>query len=162
MKCLCFSDSHGTHHLMRRALSMHRDTEVVFFLGDGLSDAHQVASEFPGVMFYYVRGNCDFSTLYSDTEKTLVLNLLGKRIALTHGDIYRVKGGLGGIRALGKQNGCDLVLFGHTHVPYEAYDSELELYLFNPGSISDSYSGKSYGVINITERGILTSHGHVL
>ena len=33
MKCLCFSDSHGTSAYMRRALKMHPDAEVVFFLG---------------------------------------------------------------------------------------------------------------------------------
>ena len=39
MKCLCFSDSHGNSLGIRRALNMHPDAEVVFFLGDGLSDA---------------------------------------------------------------------------------------------------------------------------
>ena len=161
MKCLCFSDSHGSPHLMRRALSMHRDVEVVFFLGDGLSDAYELSAEFPSVMFYFVRGNCDFAGAYSNTEKTLFLNILGKRIAMTHGDLYGVKGGLGGVISLGRKNECDLVLFGHTHIPYEGYDSDGGFYLFNPGSISDSYSGKSYGIITITERDILTSHGRI-
>ena len=37
-KILVFSDSHGTTHNMRRAIDMHPDAEVIFFLGDGLSD----------------------------------------------------------------------------------------------------------------------------
>ena len=161
MKCLCFSDSHGSPRLMRLALSMHRDAEVVFFLGDGLSDAYELSAEFPTVMFYFVRGNCDFGVAYSNTEKTLLLNLLGKKIAMTHGDLYGVKGGLGGVISFGRKNECDLVLFGHTHIPYEGYDSDGGFYLFNPGSISDSYSGKRYGIITITEQGILTSHGRI-
>ena len=161
MKCLCFSDSHGTTSLMRRALRMHPDAEVVFFLGDGLGDALEIASEFPAVMFYLVRGNCDFSSIYADTEKTSFVNISGKKIAMTHGDLFGVKGGLGGLISLGRKNECDIVLFGHTHMPYERYDSESGLYLFNPGSISDSYSGRSFGVITITDGDILTSHGRV-
>ena len=45
MKCLCFSDSHGTSAYMRRALKMHPDAEVVFFLGDGLSDLEELTGE---------------------------------------------------------------------------------------------------------------------
>jgi putative phosphoesterase len=140
---------------------MHRDTEVVFFLGDGLLDIENIAVDFPAVMFYRVRGNCDFGGAFSDVKKTDILTLLGKRILLTHGDLYGVKGGVGGIISLGRKNGCDLVLFGHTHIPYEYYDSESGTYLFNPGSISESYSGRSFGVITVTEKDILLSHGHV-
>ena len=162
MKCLCFSDSHGTSRLMRRALYMHRDAEVVFFLGDGLPDVSEIICEFPTVMFYPVRGNCDFSGAFSDVDKTLILNLAGKKIALTHGDLFGVKGGLGGVIALGRRNECDLVLFGHTHIPYEGYDSDSALYLFNPGSISDTYSGGSFGIITFRGDDILLSHGRIL
>ena len=140
---------------------MHCDAEVVFFLGDGLSDLYEVATEHPTVMFYSVRGNCDFGSMYSGVEKTLVVNISGKKIVLTHGDLYGVKGGYGGVISLGREKGCDLVLFGHTHEPYERYDGELGLYLFNPGSISDSYSGRSFGVITVLDNGILLSHGRV-
>ena len=161
MKCLCFSDSHGESMFMRRALSMHRDCEVVFFLGDGLSDLKEIMPEFPNIMFYSVRGNCDFSSIHSDTQKTDFVMLMGKKIAITHGDLYGAKGGYGGLVALGIKNECDLVLFGHTHTPYEGYDSENELYLFNPGSISSSYSGGSFGVVTLTDKDILLSHGRI-
>jgi predicted phosphodiesterase len=42
MKCLVFSDSHGSSYGMLKALALHPDAEVVFFLGDGLSDADSV------------------------------------------------------------------------------------------------------------------------
>ena len=80
MKCLCFSDSHGSSELMRRALNMHRDTEAVFFLGDGLSDLAEIAVAFPMIMFYSVRGNCDFSSAYSGVPKSDLVTLLGKKI----------------------------------------------------------------------------------
>ena len=161
MKCLCFSDSHGSSELMRRALNMHRDTEAVFFLGDGLSDLAELAAAFPMIMFYSVRGNCDFSSAYSGVPKSDLVTLLGKKIALTHGDLYGAKSGYGGLISFGRKNGCDVVLFGHTHIPYEGYDSEGGLYLFNPGSISETYSGRSYGVITLTDKDILLSHGRI-
>ncbi len=37
MKCLVFSDSHGNVSYMKKALRLHPDAEVVFFLGDGLA-----------------------------------------------------------------------------------------------------------------------------
>ena len=43
MKCLILSDSHGNTSYLSRALSLHPDAEVVFFLGDGLSDADTMA-----------------------------------------------------------------------------------------------------------------------
>ena len=161
MKCLCFSDSHGSTALMRRALAMHRDAEVVFFLGDGLSDAYEIISENPTRAFYLVRGNCDIGGAYSNIEKTLFLNIMNKKIALTHGDLYGAKGGLGGLVSLAVREKCDIVLFGHTHEPLERYDSERELHLFNPGSISERYSGRSFGIITLTEDSVLFSHGCV-
>lgn len=60
------------------------------------------------------------------------------------------------------ENNADLVLFGHTHIPLERYipTEDGGFYIFNPGSIGRSFDGKSsYGIINITDKGILLSHG---
>lgn len=161
MKCLCFSDSHGDSYLMRRALLMHRDTEVVFFLGDGLSDLFSLKYDFPNVAFFPVRGNCDYQSVFSDIPKTQTVNLMNKKIAITHGDLYGVKGGVGNLLSLAAKERLDLVLFGHTHTPLEYYYSDGAVYLFNPGSISASYGGRSYGIITLTERDILLSHGRL-
>lgn len=163
MKCLCFSDSHGISVGMKRALSMHRDAEVVFFLGDGLVDFEELIYD-RSRAWIAVRGNCDMSGILGDqmTKKTDSISLMGRRIILTHGDLYGVKYGFDGIKALAVDHNADIVLFGHTHQRLEKYipTEDGGFYLFNPGSIGGGFGIKpSYGVINITDSGILLSHG---
>ena len=165
MKCLCFSDSHGTSAAMKRAFGMHRDAEVVFFLGDGLSDFEELIYD-RSRAYIAVRGNWDVNGFLGDSmvKKTDSITLMGHRIFLTHGDLYGVKYGLDGISKLAVDHNADLVLFGHTHEPLEKYipTENGGYYLFNPGSIGNGYRGRiSYGVINITEGGILLSHGFI-
>ncbi len=167
MKCLIFSDSHGTPYYMRRALMMHKDTEVVFFLGDGLSDIQSLKEEYPGIFFLMVKGNCDFRSFVMGQQinKCESITLLNKKITLTHGDLYGAKSGLGGLISLAKEKESDIVLFGHTHLPYECYlpaekiDNQKPLYLFNPGSISDGM--RSFGVLQLSENTVLFSHGKI-
>ena len=160
MKCLCFSDSHGNVHAMCHALNMHRDAEVIFFLGDGLRDFEEFIFD-KSRAWLAVQGNCDYSAHFGDTivKKTDSINILGKRIIFTHGDLYGVKYGLDGVSRLAIENNADIILFGHTHQPLEKYipTDRGGFYLFNPGSISGLHA--NYGVINITDSGILLSHG---
>lgn len=163
MKCLVFSDSHGSSYGIRRALNMHPDAEVVFFLGDGLSDLEGFIYDKSRV-WLAVRGNCDMSSLLGDTmvKKTDSITLMGYRIFFTHGDLYGVKYGPDGVMKLASDNRADIVLFGHTHQPLEKYipTDGGGYYLFNPGSVGGGYSSRaSYGIINLTEQGILLSHG---
>lgn len=163
MKCLCFSDSHGSSAAMRRAINKHPDAEVIFFLGDGLSDFEELIYD-AGRMYIAVRGNCDSCGILGDRmiKKTDSISLMGYRILLTHGDLYGVKYGLDGIMGLAVDQRADIVLFGHTHQALEKYVSAENggYYLFNPGSIGGGYGARpSYGVINLSEKGILLSHG---
>ena len=162
MKCLVLSDSHGNTPLMSRAVAMHPDAEVIFFLGDGLSDADALAVYFTDKAWLTVRGNCDFSGFFKNSPvlKTEEIELMGRRIVYTHGDLYGVKYGLDRIKYLAEEARADVVLFGHTHTPHEEYVSgERPFYLFNPGSLSaPSYS---FGIITITEKDILFSHGYL-
>ena len=166
MKCLIFSDSHGCESGITKALSMHKDAEVVFFLGDGLSDVDSVAAFDKSRMWISVKGNCDLRSYFREREvdKTEEITLEGRKIVLTHGDLYGVKYGDTGIKNLALSRKADIVLFGHTHQKIEKYISTDDggYYLFNPGSIGGGFGIKpSYGVINITEGGILLSHGFI-
>ena len=163
MKCLVFSDSHGYSAGMRRAIMMHRDAEVIFFLGDGLSDFEEIIQDRTR-MYIAVRGNCDSSAILGDTmvKKTDSITIMGHRIILTHGDLYGVKYGLDGVKKLAVDHNADIVLFGHTHQMLDKYipTDEGGYYLFNPGSVGGGYGNKpSYGIINITDKGILLSNG---
>ena len=165
MKCLCFSDSHGTSANMRRALKKHPDAEVVFFLGDGLSDVEELIYDRTRAWFF-VKGNCDYISEVGGVfaKKLDFITLEGKKILFTHGDLYGVKYGTDGIISLAREHNADIALFGHTHFPLEKYisDGDSPLYLFNPGSIGVPYRcATSYGVIEIGEQGVLFSHGEL-
>ena len=159
MKCLIFSDSHGSVSYIVKALMVHPDAEVVFFLGDGIGEVSEIARGDKRRMWIGVRGNCDFSSIFLDREalKTEEIILLGRKILATHGDMYSVKYGYENLKSLALSREADIVLFGHTHMPYLEYVSgERPFYLFNPGSVSQpSYS---YGILTLTEKDILFSH----
>lgn len=168
MKCLCFSDSHGSSYYINKALALHPDAEVIFFLGDGLSDIERVWLQNKNICILAVRGNCDHSSAHLGTQicKTEAITLEGYRIAYTHGDLYGAKYGSGGLLRLADELEADIVLFGHTHSPYERYEKTEKgrgVYLFNPGSIGMGGfgGGASYGVIMLSESGVLLSHGQL-
>lgn len=160
MKCLIFSDSHGEYRYLKKALSLHPDAEVVFFLGDGLSAVEDIARDDENRMWISVRGNCDFSNIFLNREALPAeeINLMGKKIFLTHGHLYGVKTDLDRLSSAAESRGADIVLFGHTHIPYLNYVSaENPHYLFNPGSIKEF--PHSYGILTLTENAVLLSHG---
>ena len=166
MKCLIFSDSHGSTRGILRALDIHKDAEVVFFLGDGLTDITGLVDREPRRAWFYVRGNCDFTSALGTTpvRKLESVTLEGYRIVFTHGDLYGVKYGFDGLERLAESSGADVVLFGHTHTPCEKYRPREDggVYFFNPGSIGQaSDGGYSFGRLSIDEKNILLSHGRV-
>ena len=163
MKCLVFSDSHGSVRNMREAMKIHKDAEVVFFLGDGLTDLEQIAISDRTRAYIAVRGNCDHSSLFLSSEvgKVEKINIGGYKIVLTHGDLFGAKYGLASLINLARSEEGDILLFGHTHTPCEKYVSDYErpFYLFNPGSAS--LDGGSYGVM-ILDKVPFFSHGSFL
>lgn len=163
MKCLVFSDAHGYTLYMKKAIKMHSDAEVIFFLGDGLSDVDTLSLEYPDKFWVAVRGNCDFYSYFkgAPAKKTETLSVGGYTITLTHGDAYGAKYGSGELIKLARDTNADILLFGHTHKPFEKYISDYEkpFYLFNPGSIS--VSSGSYGILDLREAPVL-SHGEII
>ena len=172
MKCLIFSDSHGDIYSLDRAIRTHRDADILFFLGDGLSDLDALSVP-EDMMVIAVRGNCDFSGVYRGAfVKSLEkITLMGKTIVLTHGNLYGAKYGEGGLLRLAMEENADIVLFGHTHTPVELFrylpsetteeedaTEEHPVTLFNPGSLGST--SHTYGILTITETTYLFSHAH--
>ena len=163
MTCLVFSDSHGESRNILKAIEKNPDAEVVFFLGDGLLDIEEIAPRYPNIAFFAVMGNCDRVSVFRSLPVKEVdsITLLGKKILFTHGHKYGAKFGIGALVSLAEKAECDILLFGHTHEPMEKYISDLRpFYIFNPGSISGYNS--SFGIIKISESGVLLSHGSLL
>ena len=114
MKCLCFSDSHGDSAKIATVLRIHHDAEVIFFLGDGLSDIERLMR--PDKAWLAVQGNCDYSSALGTgfVKKTDSIRLLDKKIIFTHGDLYGVKYGEDGIIKIATENNADYTPYRQT------------------------------------------------
>lgn len=147
MRWLVLSDVHGQVGALERVLELHPTADVIF-LGDGLREVEDAADRYPNRRFILVPGNCDWSSRLPATRVEL---LGGKRFFITHGHKYGVKYDLYSLQLAAKERQADVVLFGHTHTPYETYEDGM--YFLNPGSLG---YGESYGYVDITPAGILT------
>lgn len=150
MRVLVVSDTHGNEAALREAVFQQPKAEIVIHLGDGEQEAGRVRLQFPEKMFLQVRGNCDWSSGLPGTGEFTVA---GKKIFYTHGHLYGVKSGLYSVACAARERGADILLFGHTHKALTDYEDGL--YLLNPGSLS-GYDA-SYGIVDITEAGIVTN-----
>ena len=181
MKIIVISDSHGDCAAVTEVMKRQRGADLFLHLGDGISE-FEAAAESLGLPHFGIKGNCDFGR--SDSQTTATLELDGRRIMLTHGHLYGVKYGLSRLEAAARENNADIALFGHTHIkfdeyipPYSPEDDEISsadespaadvektqksgrgLRLFNPGSLK---YGRTFGVIELFESGILSSHGQI-
>lgn len=159
MKILVFSDSHNSIINMKIAIEKHkRNCDAVVFLGDGLKDIEQIKDLYPQIAFFIVKGNCDM--FCSDIPAEKILTLDGVKFLITHGHLHGVKYGYEKITRVAYDCGADVVLFGHTHVPCDEV-RELEdkkIRLFNPGS---AHGEGRFGVINISNGVVITSHGKI-
>lgn len=140
MKILVFSDSHGVKKPMY-ALVDSQKPDIVVHLGDYVADARALAGHCPNVRLYSVPGNCDYATASNNAVQTVICGR--KKILFSHGHLWRVKSGYDIALTQGKKYKADLVLFGHTHVPFlKKIDG---IYLVNPGALKN----RNYAVINI-------------
>lgn len=150
MRIVVLSDSHGDVSNVNRILMSQSKAEVVLFCGDGGDDIEAARLNFPEKMFISVKGNCDWGKTLPITE---FFTAEGKKIMLTHGHTYNVKFTYSEVIQAAKSNRCDILLFGHTHSSFTDYDDGL--YIMNPGS-AHGYNA-TYGIIDITPRGIVTN-----
>ena len=148
MRLLVFSDCHGDKASILAALERHPDANTILFLGDGMRDMEFIEDQYSNKIFYKVSGNCDLASM---EPLTRLLEFGGKRIMMTHGHEYHVKFGRREAEYTARRNGCDLLLFGHTHQPFTDYDDGL--YMMNPGSVNRGNS-HTYGVVDIVNDGI--------
>lgn len=162
MELLIASDSHGNVPALRKMMRGHPEARYLLFLGDGLSDLSFLETEYPDVIVYAVRGNCDRFDPTSDAPVTRLVTPAGIRVMMTHGHAFGVKGGYGAAIAEALREGADVLLCGHTHIPTEEgiRGKEKILRLFNPGSIGQRTDGTfHYGVLTVKDGAFLLSHG---
>ena len=121
---------------------------LILHLGDYELDARVLAKTFPHLPIRSVRGNCDFRSKAPVLDDFIVA---GKRIIMTHGHRYDVKSDYTALCNMGRAEGADILLFGHTHIPY--YEQLGTMHVLNPGS-----AAYTCGLIQITDGGICCQH----
>lgn len=146
MKILVVSDTHGDFNSLMRAVKAQPEAEVIVHCGDGDEQVQLLKDTYKDKMIVGVRGNCDWNSFLPPTE---TLNILGKRIFITHGHLYNVKTGLYRIMCAAREQGADILLYGHTHIAMNTFEDGL--YMINPGSCHGYMA--SYGILEITENG---------
>jgi putative phosphoesterase len=160
MKIIVMSDSHGIYSSVRKVINLQRDADLFVFLGDGEKDMLKLLQAEPKLeeKFLLAQGNCDSGRLFPQMQPEITYTLpFGHRLFAAHGHAYHVGFGTEYMAFEAKNRNADIVLYGHTHVRDERYEDGI--YILNPGSMGIPRDGKkqSYGVISVTERGVLTN-----
>lgn len=150
MRILVISDSHGRTGAIERAIDAQPEAKHIFFLGDLVRDIEDYPFIYPDRIFHIVSGNCDYNSMLKSVD---AVTIEGVRILFTHGHPFSVKSGISRLKEVAEQNGAQLVLFGHTHVPYTEYSKGI--HFVNPGSISHGEGGAGYSVVDIMPNGIM-------
>lgn len=129
------SDAHGARRNMDALLDSLPRVDACCFLGDMDSDAQYLdwglREVQPGVAFYAVAGNND---PFSQRARSMEIVFDGIHTLITHGHIFQ------GIRTSqmpmalqAKKLGCELVLYGHTHIQKDAVLEGVRV--VNPGAL---------------------------
>ena len=139
-----FSDSHGNIDALNKLRPKFLSSDKIVFLGDGRNDLLGTAQEFRHKT-YMVDGNCDGYGFNPE----LIFSVGNYKILAVHGHKFYVKSGLDGIVSYAKEQGCNLVLFGHTHAPIVT--ALRGITLINPGTLSYFASKKTYCTLEIDE-----------
>ena len=141
LKILVLSDSDRAIGAMYDAAIL-EDPDAIMHLGDHVSDAEELSYALDLIDFYRVKGNCDFG---AQAPETILTELGGVRLFLTHGHLFGVKSGMSRLRLEANRVGANIALFGHTHRPFLEEDGGV--WYMNPGAARDG----RYGVIEMKD-----------
>ena len=153
MKILLMSDSHGNKKAIYRAIE-NELPELVLHLGDHNYDCSDAIQSYPEITFRTVRGNCDRFSPELETDEFTINDM---RFIMTHGNLFGVKTGYSRIISFAAARNANVLLFGHTHIPY--YSVIEGLTVINPGSVG--MDKKTYAVLQCCDGVLSCEHKHV-
>lgn len=153
MKVLIVSDTHGYNVNMLKAIEREKPFDMLVHCGD-LSMTKEELQEFANCPVSAVAGNNDY---FYNLPAYDLFELKNHTVLVVHGHRFSVDYG-GSDRLLYKADevGADIVLFGHTHVPY--IDDIDGVTLINPGSLTyprQDRHQETYAVLEIMPDGEL-------
>ena len=149
MKALIVSDTHGSLWNFQTVIEKEKPDRV-FHLGDSHNKEEEI-KVYAGVPVDIVRGNCDGGFCLQDE---IVTTVMGKKVFMTHGHYYGVYSGISQIARRGEELGCDIVMYGHTHVPDISYYGKMTIVC--PGSLTEPRQERripTYAIMENTEEG---------
>lgn len=130
MKVFIVSDTHGKHGNLDRALEQVGKIDVFIHLGD-VGDGLGYLDAIIDCEKYIIGGNNDF---FAPVPRELEFMIRDKKVFITHGHKYVPGLDVKGVVEVGRSRGVDIVMFGHTHMPFLEVLSDITV--LNPGSIS--------------------------
>jgi phosphoesterase, MJ0936 family len=163
MKILVVSDSHGNSELLYRTADKEHP-DMFIHLGD-LEDSRQNVEKrigAPNVPCIFIKGNCDYFS-GDDLKDRSVFKLKGHKFLCVHGHVQSVGYRKDSLLYTAAEEGCDIVLYGHTHVPFDEFIEvpfeNRKVHVMNPGSIALPRGGssRSYLVIDMSDSGAYES-----
>lgn len=151
MKVLIVSDTHGIDENFFKVLKKEDNIDFIIHAGD-TSGSFDIIKNNVTCPVKAVLGNNDFDFSLKREEEFF---LGAYKILLTHGHMDGVYYGTDRLIYKAAQNGAQVVIYGHTHVPRIEYDEDLNVYAINPGSLTyprQSGHKPSYIIMNIDEK----------
>jgi len=149
MDITVISDTHGDFETLYQIVERNSASDQFIHLGDGENEFQDIQSAFYDKPFIFIKGNTD----WGNYPHNLVTTLGGKTFYMCHGHSFERSRLREFLAATAVANGCEIALYGHTHMPYNDYENGV--LLFNPGSAVLPRNGNfpTYGKIIIDESG---------
>ena len=152
MRILVISDSHGMDELVMAVYNheLKNGLDCVLHLGD-IGAGYENLKAKINCRMLMVPGNCDYGTTL---PQTIVTELGGHKVFMAHGHRYIFGSDTSNLEYAALQNGCDIALFGHTHVPYKCMKDDI--FVLNPGSIAiprQAGYDRTYAIMEIADDG---------
>ncbi len=150
LKIGVISDTHiadNSKHIPALILGAFRQVDLIIHAGDsvGLGAIEELKLVCSRVVA--VAGNMDLEEVRNKYPLKQILDVFGYRIGVMHG-FGAPAGLLELLKEAFKEDGCDLIIFGHSH---KTLNEKIgNVLFFNPGSATDSAAAyNSYGIIEL-------------
>lgn len=144
------SDTHVPDRMVelpRKLRKLIRSEDIIFHAGDFVCwEFFDQLTKLTTV--HAVRGNMDSTKVRQFLPQRKVVDIQGKRIGIIHGSGSPINLADRVNEEMGRD--CDVLIFGHSHIPYNRKLGRT--LLFNPGSASGnmvSPFGATYGILTI-------------
>lgn len=149
LRILIISDTHRNVRRLKDVMDREKRVDLVLHLGD-LEGHDGFVKQVTGCELQAVRGNCDYDSSWpSDT----MVEIGDHMIFMTHGHRYGVDYDLYELEDMARGCGADIAMYGHTHRPYFAQQTD-GFTILNPGSLGSPRQNPrepSYMIMEIDE-----------